>query len=145
MGSVLRSWLVGFAGSKIEKPRPMGLAVREGFAMAGGERSMDGIGWRPRLCRCSSNLHRDYGSVHFLGSNGARHLRSVACAGSLLAPLHKRPDVLGGQLRDVSHRVLFVPAVGRKVSQVGNASDEAAVVLAIDHRPIPEPIHASLP
>jgi hypothetical protein len=38
--------------------------------------------------------------------------------------------MVGGELRDVSHRVLFVLAVGRKVSQVGNASDETAVVLS---------------
>ena len=37
----------------------------------------------------------------------------------------------GSELRDVSHRVFFVLAIGRKVSHVGNASDEVAIGLAI--------------
>jgi len=65
--------------------------------------------------------------------------------GSRLAALHNPPLMVGGEHGDVSNRVFLVLAVGREVPEVGNASDEAAVVLAIDHRPGPDPIHALLP
>jgi hypothetical protein len=44
--------------------------------------------------------------------------------------------MVAGEHRDVSDRIFFVLAVGRKVPEVGNASDKAAVVLAIDHCPV---------
>jgi hypothetical protein len=53
--------------------------------------------------------------------------------------------MVGGEHRGVSDRVFLVLAVGRQVAQVGNASNEAAIVLAIDHRPVPNSVHASPP
>jgi hypothetical protein len=52
--------------------------------------------------------------------------------------------MVGGQGSDASHRVIFVLAIGRKVSQVGNARDKAAIALTIDHRPVPNSVHVPL-
>jgi hypothetical protein len=76
-----------------------------------GSCSIADIGCRTWPGGCPSYLHRDHGSADFLGSNGTWHFRRVASAGSRLAALHKRPDMLGGELPDVSHRVLLVGAV----------------------------------
>jgi len=59
-----------------------------------------------------------------------------------LAAFHSRSDALGRQFGDMSHRVLVGVTVCGQVIKVRNASDEVTVALAIDHRPIPDSVHA---
>src|SRR4030088_2663654 len=52
------------------------------------------------------------------------------------------PHMFARELGDGSHRGLVGVTVCGEVPKVGNACDEAAVVLAIDHRPVPDSVHA---
>ena len=60
-------------------------------------------------------------------------------------PPPNSPSTFASQLGDMSHRALVGVAVCGEVPKVGNASDEAAITLAIDRCPVPDPIHSFPP
>ena len=61
----------------------------------------------------------------------ARHFRGVALRRNWLAIVHNSPHTFASQLGDVSNRVLVGVAICGEVPKVGNASDEAAITLAM--------------
>jgi hypothetical protein len=75
----------------------------------------------------------------------ARHFGEVAPVGNLLAAFYSRPHTFGGKVGEMSHCVLVGVAVCGEVLKVRNASDEAAVALAIDDCPVPDSLHAFPP
>jgi hypothetical protein len=61
-----------------------------------------------------------------------------------LAIVYRRSHVLACQLGDVDDRILVAVTVCGQVSKIRDACDETAVVLVIDHRPVPNSVHAYL-
>src|SRR5262249_28768319 len=98
---------------------------------------------RPRGAALHFNW--DNSAVDFLRSKEARHLVVVALPRDRLPALHSGLHTLTRQFGHVSHGILVRVAISRQVAKVGNAGHETAVGLAIDHRPVPDPVHASPP
>ena len=129
----------GFVVGGVQRQR--GLACVPGGPLDGSMVSAVRGAWPDR---CPPDIHRDQGPAEFLGSGGARHFSGTTGAGRRLTGLDERPHMFLGQLGDVRQGVLFGHAVGRDIHKVGNARDEAAFAVAIDHRPIPDFVHFPL-
>src|ERR1700730_2180200 len=84
------------------------------------------------------DFHRDDCPSYFLGSDLARHFGALSPRGNGLAAFDSRSHALARQFGDMSDRVLVGVTVCGQVIKVGNAGDETAIVLAIDHRPVPD-------
>src|ERR1044072_9874407 len=89
-------------------------------------------------------LDREDGAADLLGPEWARQLGQMAPAWHTLSAFDGRSDAFGGQYREMGERVLLGARAHGHIIKIGNARDDAAVALAIDHRPIPNPVHRPL-
>ena len=62
-----------------------------------------------------------------------------------MAAFYNGPHTFARQVGNMRHCVLVGVAIGGEVPKVRDARDEAAVALAIDRCPVPDPIYAFLP
>src|SRR5262245_42362793 len=69
----------------------------------------------------------------------------MALMGNLLATVHKRVYMLRREARNMGNGVLIRFTASGDVAKVRNAGHKAAVALATDHCPVPDPIHVFLP
>ena len=100
---------------------------------------------RSRPCFPAPDLYRDDGAANLFGSDVVRHFRKLPPAGNGLAVVYSGPHTFSRQVGNVSHRVLVGIAICGEVPKIRDACNEAAIILAIDHRPVPNSVHASLP
>src|SRR5258708_8316963 len=98
-----------------------------------------------RWPRCSAvNLDWDDGAGNLLGSGVTRHFPEGTALRNRLAIVDRRPHAIAGQHGEVGHGILGGVSIGGKVSEIWNARNKAAIVLAIDHCPVPNSVHTPL-
>src|SRR4029077_6543325 len=61
-----------------------------------------------------------------------------------LAVFYNGPHTFARQVGNMRHCILVGVAICGEVPKVRDARDEAAIALAIDHRPVPNSVHAYL-
>ena len=64
-----------------------------------------------RRGNCPPDLNRNHGAANFVRFGESRHFRCRTWARNRLATFHKRADMLGRKVCDISHGVLFVASI----------------------------------
>jgi hypothetical protein len=71
-----------------------------------------------------------YGPPDFLRANELWNVREAAPGGNRLAAFDSHPHTFSCQVGDVGHRVLVGIPVCGKVSKIGDAGNESAIIFA---------------